>query len=144
MYVASPSYSSAGCGSFVTSRGRFHQIPVLLRALCCCELRAADLSSFKKQSDTYRRASHDTPCSLFVGHPGVGNHTLIKSSHCVTKPTAGQIVRHVTDGRAPTLRNCLSQDLWVRRYGPVPHSLPRSILPFRPGTAVAYTYVRVA
>ena len=140
------SYSSAARGSFATTRGSLDHVRVLLRAHCCCELRAAGgvIPSFKKQSDTYRRASHDTPCSLFVGHPGVGKHTLIKPSPCDTKPAASQMVRHVTDGRAPTLRNRFSQDLWVRRYRLVPDSLQRSILLFRPCTAVAYTYVPVA
>ena len=57
-----------------------------------CERRAGltrTSCSFKKQSDTYRRTSHGSPCSRFVGHPGVGKHTLIKSKHCDTKQTAG-------------------------------------------------------
>ena len=63
----------------------------------------------RSKSGPYRRTSHDTPWSLFVGHPGVEKLTLIKSNHCDTKPTAGQIVRHVTDRRAPKLKNRLSQ-----------------------------------
>ena len=55
-----------------------------------------------------RRSSHDTPCSFFVDHRGVGKHISIKSNHWDTKPTASQIVRRVTDGRAPTQKNRLS------------------------------------
>ena len=67
----------------------------------CCALHTADVwscerraglirtsYSFIKQSDTHRRTSHDTPCSLFVGHPGVGKHTIIKCKS----------MRHETDG----------------------------------------------
>ena len=63
--------------------------------------------SFKKQSDTYRRSSHDSPCSLFVGHLGVRKHILIETKHFDTKP-AGPTVQHVSDGRAPKQNTCLS------------------------------------
>ena len=68
-------------------------------AAASCKRRAGltrNSCSFKMQSDTYRRTFHDTPCSLFVGHPGEGKHTLIKSKQCDTQPTADLIMRHVT------------------------------------------------
>ena len=58
-----------------------------------CERRAGltrSPCSFKnKATRTDVHISHDTPCSLFVGHPGVGKHTLTRSKQCDTKPTAG-------------------------------------------------------
>ena len=126
------SYSSGACGSFVTARGCLHQILVLHRAHSCCELRAAGRVYFlvqktKRHVPTYL---YDTPCSLFVDHPGVGNQTLMKSSHCGTKPAAGQIVRHVTDGPAPTLKNRLSPN----KKTCILHS---TILPYKYGNPIS-------
>ena len=55
----------------------------------------------RSKGDTYRRASHDTPCSLFVGHPGVGKHTSINLKCMRHEPIVGPNSATRTDGRAP-------------------------------------------
>ena len=73
------SCSSAACGSFSTTR-EATSIYMELVAPWTLLLRAESGGPGlpRSKSDTYRRTSHDTPCSLFVSHPGIENRTFNK------------------------------------------------------------------
>ena len=67
---------------------------------CCYELRAAGreysylllVPSKGKGTSIDVYTSYDTPCSLFVCHPGIGNHTF--KTTCDTNRRRVKIVRH--------------------------------------------------
>ena len=66
----------------------------------------------RSKSGTYRRTSHDAPCST-GNHPGKRKHTLIKSNYMQHGPTPGQNRATHTDGRAPTKKSPLNVSAFV-------------------------------